>query len=167
MHALGTCQLDERADIVRSDPDVAHQGLSGGAGITRRHQHLGNARRGGAFPGECVLAPAAADDHGAEGLQQLLQFGELASRAEDVVHEHDGLAGRLVSFDAQTDRLRLVLQPARWALRLTVWLSTTRRPRRRASGLVCRRIICIAKTRSIAGRFHVADAFVQRFAARV
>jgi 8-oxo-dGTP pyrophosphatase MutT (NUDIX family) len=31
---------------------------------------------------------------------------------------HDGLAGRLVSFDAQDDRLRLVLQPARWALRL-------------------------------------------------
>jgi 8-oxo-dGTP diphosphatase len=31
---------------------------------------------------------------------------------------HDGLAGRLVSFDAQHDRLRLELQPARWALRL-------------------------------------------------
>jgi len=62
MHALGTCQLDERADIVRGDADVAHPGLSGGAGITRRHQHLGNARRRSAFPGECVLAPAAADD---------------------------------------------------------------------------------------------------------
>jgi 8-oxo-dGTP pyrophosphatase MutT (NUDIX family) len=31
---------------------------------------------------------------------------------------HDGLAGRLVSFDADADRLRLELQPARWALRL-------------------------------------------------
>lgn len=31
---------------------------------------------------------------------------------------HDGLAGRLVSFDAGEDRLALELQPARWALRL-------------------------------------------------
>jgi 8-oxo-dGTP diphosphatase len=31
---------------------------------------------------------------------------------------HDGLAGRLVSFDADEDRLALELQPARWALRL-------------------------------------------------
>jgi 8-oxo-dGTP pyrophosphatase MutT (NUDIX family) len=31
---------------------------------------------------------------------------------------HDGLAGRLVSFDAARDRLALELQPARWALRL-------------------------------------------------
>jgi 8-oxo-dGTP diphosphatase len=32
---------------------------------------------------------------------------------------HDGLAGRLVSFEAGRDRLALELQPARWALRLT------------------------------------------------
>lgn len=31
---------------------------------------------------------------------------------------HDGLAARLVSFDASNGELRLVLQPARWALRL-------------------------------------------------
>lgn len=31
---------------------------------------------------------------------------------------HDGLAARVVSFDAEPDRLRLELQPARWALRL-------------------------------------------------
>jgi hypothetical protein len=31
---------------------------------------------------------------------------------------HDGLAGRLVSFDAVDGRLELELQPARWALRL-------------------------------------------------
>jgi 8-oxo-dGTP pyrophosphatase MutT (NUDIX family) len=31
---------------------------------------------------------------------------------------HDGLAGRLVSFDAERDRLKLELQPARWSLRL-------------------------------------------------
>jgi len=31
---------------------------------------------------------------------------------------HDGLAARLVSFDASADRLTLELQPARWALRL-------------------------------------------------
>jgi ADP-ribose pyrophosphatase YjhB (NUDIX family) len=31
---------------------------------------------------------------------------------------HDGLAGRLVSYDAAGDRLRLQLQPVRWALRL-------------------------------------------------
>jgi 8-oxo-dGTP diphosphatase len=31
---------------------------------------------------------------------------------------HDGLAGRLVSFDAGADSLALELQPARWALRL-------------------------------------------------
>ena len=31
---------------------------------------------------------------------------------------HDGLSGRLVSFDATPERLRLELEPARWALRL-------------------------------------------------
>lgn len=31
---------------------------------------------------------------------------------------HDGLSGRLVSFDAASGRLRLDLQPVRWALRL-------------------------------------------------
>ena len=31
---------------------------------------------------------------------------------------HDGLAARLAGFDADDDRLRLELQPARWALRL-------------------------------------------------
>jgi 8-oxo-dGTP diphosphatase len=31
---------------------------------------------------------------------------------------HDGLAARLVGFDAEGDRLRLELQPARWSLRL-------------------------------------------------
>jgi 8-oxo-dGTP pyrophosphatase MutT (NUDIX family) len=31
---------------------------------------------------------------------------------------HDGLAARLAGFDAEQDRLRLELQPARWALRL-------------------------------------------------
>jgi 8-oxo-dGTP diphosphatase len=31
---------------------------------------------------------------------------------------HDGVAARLVDFDAEGDRLRLTLQPARWALRL-------------------------------------------------
>jgi ADP-ribose pyrophosphatase YjhB (NUDIX family) len=51
---------------------------------------------------------------------------ELSARADaevDALRErgspsHDGLAGRLVAFDAGGDRLSLDLQPARWALRL-------------------------------------------------
>ncbi len=46
-----------------------------------------------------------------------------ADQALDALRErgspsHDGLAGRLVSFDATNGRLALELQPARWALRL-------------------------------------------------
>jgi 8-oxo-dGTP diphosphatase len=51
---------------------------------------------------------------------------EASEAADSVIHaleargspSHDGLAGRLVSFDADERRLRLELQPARWALRL-------------------------------------------------
>ncbi len=47
-----------------------------------------------------------------------------ADRAVDELRErgspaHDGLATRLVGWDAGDDRLRLELQPVRWALRLT------------------------------------------------
>ncbi len=48
---------------------------------------------------------------------------EAADQALDALRErgspsHDGLAARLAAFDAERDRLRLDLQPARWALRL-------------------------------------------------
>jgi 8-oxo-dGTP pyrophosphatase MutT (NUDIX family) len=48
---------------------------------------------------------------------------EAADQALDELRQrgspsHDGLAGRLVSFDADADQLALELQPARWALRL-------------------------------------------------
>jgi 8-oxo-dGTP diphosphatase len=51
------------------------------------------------------------------------QVDRLADGAVEDLRErgspaHDGMATRLVSWDADPDRLRLELQPARWALRL-------------------------------------------------
>lgn len=51
------------------------------------------------------------------------QVERLADAAVEGLRErgspcHDGLAGRLSSYDASEERLRLELQPSRWALRL-------------------------------------------------
>lgn len=57
---------------------------------------------------------------------------------------HDGLAARLVEFDAASDRLALELQPARWALRLI--------PRHAARSLS---VLCIVRSANgswLAGR---------------
>jgi ADP-ribose pyrophosphatase YjhB (NUDIX family) len=51
------------------------------------------------------------------------EVGRMADGAVEGLRErgspaHDGMATRLVSWDAENDRLRLELQPVRWALRL-------------------------------------------------
>ena len=53
--------------------------------------------------------PARASDAADSAINALRERGSPA---------HDGLSGRLVSFDATPERLRLELEPARWALRL-------------------------------------------------
>src|SRR5207302_3927731 len=57
---------------------------------------------------------------------------------------HDGLAGRLVDFEAADDRLTLELQPARWALRLI--------PENAAQSLSVLCIVRAADGRWLAGR---------------
>jgi ADP-ribose pyrophosphatase YjhB (NUDIX family) len=58
-----------------------------------------------------VFEPAASSVQAADSaLDQLRQRGSPS---------HDGLAARLVGFDEADGRLRLELQPARWALRLS------------------------------------------------
>lgn len=54
--------------------------------------------------------PAASADQAAD-----IAIDELRRRGSP---SHDGWAARLASFDAHPDRLRLQLQPVRWALRL-------------------------------------------------
>jgi ADP-ribose pyrophosphatase YjhB (NUDIX family) len=54
-------------------------------------------------------APADATEAADEALQALRERGSPS---------HDGLAARLVDFEADENRLRLELQPVRWALRL-------------------------------------------------
>ncbi len=58
--ALASCT--SAAMSSRGDGDVAHLRFERGAGVAGRHEHLGDARGAGAFPGERVLAAAAADD---------------------------------------------------------------------------------------------------------
>jgi hypothetical protein len=60
--ALRARELEEPRDVLGRDADVAHLGLAGGAGVAGSDQHFRDARRGGALPGESVLAAAAADD---------------------------------------------------------------------------------------------------------
>ena len=60
--ALGTRELYQRGSVLGGDADIAHPRLGGRAAVAGRHQHLADACRGGAFPGERVLATASTDD---------------------------------------------------------------------------------------------------------
>src|ERR1017187_1562836 len=62
VHALAACELEKARNIGGRDRDVAPARLRGGAGIARRGELLAHARRLGTFPGQRMLAPAAADD---------------------------------------------------------------------------------------------------------
>jgi 8-oxo-dGTP diphosphatase len=76
-----------------------------------------------------ILARGPWDPSQVEASWQSEEFapGRAATDAADVALDalrkrgspsHDGLAARLVGYEASTDRLRLELQPSRWALRL-------------------------------------------------
>jgi 8-oxo-dGTP diphosphatase len=72
--------------------------------------------------------------------------------ADDALHalrergspSHDGLAGRLASYESSDGRLRLELQPARWALRLD--------PENAAQSLAALCVVRAADGRWLAGR---------------
>jgi 8-oxo-dGTP diphosphatase len=80
-----------------------------------------------AAPGLLALGPWAPDQVEAAWRSDTFEPEQSATDAADVAigalrkrgsPSHDGLAARLESFDADSERLSLELQPARWALRL-------------------------------------------------
>ena len=64
---LGGCQLHEPRDVLRRDVHVAYLGFRRGARVAGSHQHVRDARGGGALPGERVLAATPADDQNFHG----------------------------------------------------------------------------------------------------
>ena len=60
--ALALREVRELLELLRTDGYVAHLRLARRAGIAGRDEHLGDARRLRAFPGQRMLAAAAADN---------------------------------------------------------------------------------------------------------
>ena len=56
INMFGARDRDEPGDIIGGDFDIANLGFVRGAGITRRDENLTDARGGGAFPGQRMLA---------------------------------------------------------------------------------------------------------------
>ena len=60
--ALPGGKFQQRLNVIRRDVDVADIRFERGAGVAGSHVHMLHARRLRAFPCQCVLAAAAADD---------------------------------------------------------------------------------------------------------
>ena len=61
-HLFALRKREQLRHIFSRDIDVAHTGFPCGAGVARRDQHLVDARRLCALPGQRVLATATTDD---------------------------------------------------------------------------------------------------------
>jgi hypothetical protein len=53
---FGSRERDESGDVVGGDLDISNLGLVSGAGVTGGNQDFSDTRRGGALPGQRMLA---------------------------------------------------------------------------------------------------------------